>query len=135
MSGGKAERTYLGIRENGINKVFISMRTLETISTKDIFNCTPEERKLIIEEGVEVIMVEAEVFSQRTGETFSTAVNLILQNLYKNIKIADEQENYELSYYLNELTWATLKKIEEINELKRYSQLIQDGIQNPNNYL
>jgi len=111
------------------------MKTIENLSSKDIFSCSVEERQQIIEQGVELLMVEAELFHLRTGESFSAGINLILQNTQRQIKLADENENYELSYYLNELTWAVLKKIEEINELKRNSQLIKDGIQNPNHYL
>ena len=111
------------------------MKTLDNLSTKDIFSCSAQEKQLIIEQGVELLMVEAEIFHLRTGESFSTGINLILQNTQRQIKFEDENENYELSYYLNELTWAVLKKIEEINELKQNNQLVKNGIEKPNHYL
>jgi len=111
------------------------MKTIENISSKDIFSCSVEERQFIIEQGVELFMIEAELFHLKTGQSFSTGLNLILQNTQRQIKLADENENYELSYYLNELTWAVLKKIEEINELKQNNKLTENGIEKPNHYL
>lgn len=89
---------------------------LNELRTKDIFNLTPEERKEVIEQGVDLLLLECQLLSNRTDLTFSKVLNDVMFNIENQKKRALNEENYELVWYYEELTWGVRNKIDEIKK-------------------
>ena len=89
---------------------------LNELRTKDIFNLTPEERKEVIEQGVDLLLLECQLLSNRTDLTFSKVLNDVMFNIENQKKRALTEENYELVWYYEELTWGVRNKIDEIKK-------------------
>lgn len=91
---------------------------LNELRTQDIFNLTPEERKEVIEQGVDLLLLECQLLSNKTDLTFSKVLNDVMFNIENQKKRALNQENYELVWYYEELTWGVRNKIDEIKKEK-----------------
>lgn len=89
---------------------------LNELRTQDIFNLTPEERKEVIEQGVDLLLLECQLLSSRAELTFSKVLNDVMFNIENQKKRALNDENYELVWYYEELTWGVRNKIDEIKK-------------------
>ena len=79
---------------------------LNELHTKDLFNLNLEERKDVVDQGVDLLLMQVKLLSNRTDLTFSKVLNDVMFNIDKNKEEALNTENYELVWYYEELTWA-----------------------------
>jgi len=91
---------------------------LELLETGDLFSLTPEERKQIIQESVEIILTQCDILSKRTNTKLSKVINNVLYNIELNKDIEERNENYELCYYYDELMWGVHNRLEELKKNK-----------------
>jgi hypothetical protein len=91
---------------------------LNELHTKDLFNLNLEERKDVVDQGVDLLLMQVKLLSNRTDLTFSKVLNDVMFNIDKNKEEALNTENYELVWYYEELTWAVRNKIDELKKNK-----------------
>ncbi len=91
---------------------------LNELQTKDLFNLTLEERKEVIEQGVDLLLLECELLSMRTDQTFQKVLNDVMFNITRNKEKALNTENYELVWYYEELTWGVQDRIKKNKKKK-----------------
>lgn len=92
---------------------------LDLIESDDLFSLTPEERKQVIQESVELVLVQCDIISKTTNTKLSKIINKVLYNIELNKNIEEENENYELCYYYDELMWGVHNRLEELKKNKR----------------
>jgi hypothetical protein len=89
------------------------VKNLDEIEHTDIFNIPLETKKILIQNGAEMLWEQCRLTSTFTGEKMSFILNKSLGNLEMRIRELKEEEQYELCYFLNEVIWAVHKKIQD----------------------
>lgn len=90
------------------------LKDWEDIEIEDLFKITREQRVALIEAGVESVIENCQKTSMFTGVKTSKLLSDTLGRLELRVKELAEQEQYEISYYLNELIWGVHRKLAEI---------------------
>lgn len=89
---------------------------IENIDSKDFFSLPVEERKKAIDEGVELLLMNCNKLSKKYGRNLTRVVNETLYNMELNKIIEEQNENYELCYFYDELIWGVHNRLEEIKK-------------------
>lgn len=89
---------------------------LDEIEVSDLFKISTEDRIALIEWGVNNVIENCQKLSKITGEKTSKLLNETLWKYELKVKELAEEEQYELSYYFNELIWGVHRRLEEINK-------------------
>lgn len=90
---------------------------IENIDAKDLFKVDIEIRKRIIESGVEVLLNNAIQTSKTTNMKLSKVLNDTLAAIEFHLEMYKEDENYELCYYMTELQFGLLKRINHAQQI------------------
>jgi septum formation inhibitor-activating ATPase MinD len=85
---------------------------IQDLDIGDLHNMDIETKKAVIDAGVDVLLEEVQLMSVLTEQKKSTILSLLLGNLEKQIQELQNKEQYELCYFLNEIIWATKKKLD-----------------------
>jgi len=85
---------------------------IEDLNIKDLHNMDIETKKAVIDAGVDVLLEQVQLMSVLTEEKKSTILSLMLGNLDNQIKELQNKEEYELCYFINEIIWATQRKLD-----------------------
>jgi hypothetical protein len=84
----------------------------------ELFNLPVQDRKKLIESGVDLLIEQVILLSYKQNKTFLKVINETLFVLDGNIEKEKQNENYELCYYLEELKWGVHRRLEEIKKIK-----------------
>lgn len=87
------------------------MLNLEEVDIEDIFTLSVEDRKKLIEMGAIALLQEIAIFQVITDNNFQKALNMVMDTMERHIKEATKEDNYELSYYLEEVKWQTINHL------------------------
>lgn len=90
----------------------------EEVEIKELFNIPTEDRVALIEWGVDNVIENCQKMSKITGEKTSKLLNETLWRYELKVKELAEEEQYELSYFFNELIWGVHRRIGEIKKNK-----------------
>jgi len=90
----------------------------EDIEIKDLFKISREQRVSLIEAGVDSIIENCQKTSIFTGVKTSKLLSDTLGRLEFKVQELASEEEYELSYYINELIWGVHRKLAEIQKNK-----------------
>jgi hypothetical protein len=91
---------------------------IEKIDSKDLFHLSPEDRRQLITESVELLLVNCSLMSKKYNRNLTKVINETIYNIELNKIIEEENENYELCYFYEELVWGVHNKLEEIKKIK-----------------
>ena len=86
------------------------------IEIVDLFNISTEERVRLVELGIDNVILNCQKLSKATGIKTSKLLNDTLVRFEMRVKEFSQNENYELSYYFNELIWGVHRRINDINK-------------------
>lgn len=91
---------------------------IRDLNTKDLFTLNLDERKDVVEQGVDLLLMQVKLLSNRSEQTFTKVLNDVMFNIGKNKEEALTEENYELVWYYEELSWGVKNKMEELKKDK-----------------
>lgn len=83
------------------------------IQRTDIFNIDVEHKKELIQQSAELFWHQCSLTARLTGEKMGTILSKSLGNLEVRVKELQEEEEYEMCYFLNEVMWATHRMIQD----------------------
>jgi hypothetical protein len=88
------------------------------IETGELFNLPVEDRKKVIDAGVDMLFQQILLTSHITEILPSQLLNNTLANMEEQIKYHTENDNFELCYYFTEVFWETNKRLEDLRKGK-----------------
>jgi len=91
---------------------------VEDLEPGELFNLSVEERKRVIEVGVDVLFQQIIITAQMTETLPSVLLNGTLSSIEEQIKYPQENENVELCYYFTEVFWEVNKRLEDLRKQK-----------------
>jgi hypothetical protein len=91
---------------------------IEDIEVGELFNLPIEDRKKVIEAGVDVLFQQIIITSQMTDILPSQLLNNTLANIEEQIKHHTENDNYEMCYYFTEIFWEANKRLDDLRKEK-----------------
>jgi hypothetical protein len=91
---------------------------VEDLEPGELFNLSVEERKRVIEVGVDVLFQQIIITAQMTETLPSVLLNGTLSSIEEQIKYHQENENFELCYYFTEVFWEANKRLEDLRKQK-----------------
>jgi hypothetical protein len=86
------------------------------IETGELFNLPVEDRKKVIDAGVDMLFQQILLTSQITEILPSQLLNNTLANMDEQIKYHTENDNFELCYYFTEVFWETNKRLDNLRK-------------------
>jgi hypothetical protein len=86
------------------------------IETGELFNLPVEDRKKVIDAGVDMLFQQILLTSQITEILPSQLLNNTLANMEEQIKYHTENDNFELCYYFTEVFWETNKRLDNLRK-------------------
>lgn len=86
------------------------MWDFEDIDVSDLFKLSLDERKMVLEKGIEYFIEQSRIGAIITETSYDTFLDRALWGVEIELERAKEQENYELVWYLNELIWGIHSK-------------------------
>ena len=89
------------------------MNKPEEIQHTEIFNIDVETKKKLIQQSAELFWQQCSLTAHLTGEKMGSIVSKSLGNLEVRVKELQEEEEYEMCYFLNEVMWATHRMIQD----------------------
>jgi len=89
---------------------------VEDIEVGELFNLSIEDRKRVIQAGVDVLFQEIIITAQMTDILPSQLLNNTLANIEQQIKYHTENDNYEMCYYFTEVFWEANKRLEDLRK-------------------
>jgi hypothetical protein len=89
---------------------------VEDIEVGELFNLSVEDRKRVIQAGVDVLFQEIIITAQMTDILPSQLLNNTLANIEQQIKYHTENDNYEMCYYFTEVFWEANKRLEDLRK-------------------
>jgi hypothetical protein len=84
----------------------------------ELFNLSVEDRKKVIDSGVDVLFQSILITAQMTDILPSKLLNNTLVNIEEQIKHHQENDNYEMCYYFTEVFWEANKRLEDLRNKK-----------------
>ena len=91
---------------------------VEDLEAGELFNLSIEDRKKVIEIGVDVLFQQVIITAQMTNMLPSQLLNNTLANIEEQIKYHQENDNFELCYYFTEVFWEDNKRLEDLRKQK-----------------
>jgi len=91
---------------------------INEIEAGELFNLPVEDRKKVIEAGVDMLFQQILLTAQITEILPSQLLNNTLANIEEQIKYHTENDNFELCYYFTEVFWETNKRLEDLRKDK-----------------
>lgn len=89
------------------------MWDFEDIDVSDLFKLSLEDRKMIVEKGLELFIEQSRIGALILEVSVDTFMDKALWRIELELDKAQAQENYELVWYLNELIWGVHSKRNE----------------------
>ena len=89
------------------------MKNLNEIEHTDIFELPVETKKILIDNGADMLWEQCCLSSRLTGEKMSVILSKSLGNLELRIQELQQEEQYELCYFLTEVVWAVHRKVQD----------------------
>jgi hypothetical protein len=89
------------------------MWDFEDIDVSDLFKLSLEDRKMIVEKGLELFIEQSRIGALILEVSVDTFMDKALWRIELELDKAKAQENYELVWYLNELIWGVHSKRNE----------------------
>ena len=89
---------------------------VEDVEVGELFNLPIEDRKKVIEAGVDVLFQQIIITAQMTDILPSKLLNNTLANIEEQIKYHTEKDNYEMCYYFTEIFWEANKRLEDLRK-------------------
>lgn len=89
------------------------MWDFEDIDVSDLFKLSLEDRKMIVEKGLELFIEQSRIGALILEVSVDTFMDKALWRIELELEKAKAQENYELVWYLNELIWGVHSKRNE----------------------
>jgi len=96
----------------------MNSQEVEDLEPGQLFNLSVEDRKKVIEVGVDVLFQQIMITSQMTDMKPSVLMNGTLASIEEQIKYHQENENFELCYYFTEVFWETNKRLDDLRKKK-----------------
>lgn len=87
---------------------------IEKIDIKEVFNLNHEDRTKLIQESMDYLVEMVKVEMVKNNMSFKMGLSYAINNVNKSKQIALENENYELCYIYDEITWNMDQKIKSI---------------------
>ena len=84
--------------------------SIDNVFVKDIFNIKQEDRKKLVDEGVEVFFQQAKIGALILNVSVDSFIDKHLFRLEQLLEDARLKENYEETYYYNEIIWGVHKR-------------------------
>jgi len=81
------------------------MLDFDDVDVSDLFKISLEERKMILEQGINLFIEQARIGALVLNVSVDTFLDKALDRVDLALEKAKENENYELVWYLNELIW------------------------------
>jgi transcriptional accessory protein Tex/SPT6 len=88
------------------------------VEAGELFNLPVEDRKKVIDAGVDMLFQQILLTAQITEVLPSQLLNNTLANMEEQIKYHTENDNFELCYYFTEVFWETNKRLEDLRKGK-----------------
>jgi hypothetical protein len=89
------------------------LKNLDDIDHRALFVLPVEDRKDLIEKGSEMFWRQCEMTSVLTGKGLFRILKQSLDILDFRIQELQEEEEYELCYFLKEVCWETHQRLEK----------------------
>ena len=89
------------------------MLDFDDVDVSDLFKISLEERKMILEQGINLFIEQARIGALVLNVSVDTFLDKALDRVDLALEKAKENENYELVWYLNELIWGVHSKREQ----------------------
>lgn len=89
------------------------MMSFDEIDHSEIFNLPIEIKKEIIDHGAHMVWEQCILSSKLTKEKFSVVLSRTMGALELRIHELQNDEQYELCYYLNEVIWSLHRRIQD----------------------
>lgn len=94
------------------------MGILNNLEEKDLQKLSPEQKKLVINESVDILLDDVIKLAKVMEEKPSKLLNTTLQGIHKQISLQEEQENYEMCWFLNEIMWEIRSRLDKEKQRK-----------------
>lgn len=91
---------------------------IDDIEIDEIFDLTPQERVKVINSGVDLIFQECIISGQMFDVKPSMLLNKVLVKIELQIKESNENENFEMAYFLTEIKWGITNRLDDIRKQK-----------------
>lgn len=91
---------------------------INEVEAGELFNLSVEDRKKVIDVGVDMLFQQILLTAQITEVLPSQLLNNTLANIEEQIKYHTENDNFELCYYFTEVFWETNKRLEDLRKDK-----------------
>lgn len=88
------------------------------VEVEEFFNLPIEDRKKVIELGVDVLFQQILITAQIGNILPSQLLNNTLVSMENQIKYHTENDNFELCYYFTEVFWETNKRLDNLRKNK-----------------
>jgi len=89
------------------------VKNLINVDYRDMFILPLQQRQNLIEQGTDMLWRQSELTSVLTHKNLKSILTDSLMVLDHRIKELEEEEQYELCYYLQEVCWETYKRMEK----------------------
>jgi hypothetical protein len=86
------------------------------LEVEEFFNLSVEDRKKVIELGVDVLFQQILMTAQMTDILPSLLLNNTLASIEEQIKYHTDNDNFELCYYFTEVFWETNKRLDSLRK-------------------
>jgi hypothetical protein len=96
----------------------MNIEEIESLEDGELFNLSVEDRKKVIDSGVDVLFQSVIITAQMTEILPSKLLNDTLANIEEQIKHHQENDNYEMCYYFTEVFWEANKRLEDLRKKK-----------------
>lgn len=88
------------------------------VEVEEFFNLSVEDRKKVIEVGVDTLFQQILITAQMANMLPSQLLNNTLASIEEQIKYHTDNDNFELCYYFTEVFWETNKRLDDLRKNK-----------------
>ena len=94
------------------------MPLLKDLQEQDLKNLTLDEKKVIIGEAVDYIFNDTLRLSKAVDMKASKILNDIMVGLDRQLTKEQQDENYELCFFINEIMWEIRNRLDKLKQNK-----------------
>ena len=94
------------------------MPLLKDLQEQDLKNLTIDEKKVIIGEAVDYIFNDTLRLSKAVDMKASKILNDIMVGLDRQLTKEQQDENYELCFFINEIMWEIRNRLDKLKQNK-----------------
>jgi hypothetical protein len=98
----------------------MNIEDIEDLEAGQLFNLSVEDRKKVIDTGVDVLFQQIFITAQMNDTLPSVLMNGTLAGIEEQIKYHQENDNFELCYYFTEVFWETNKRLDNLRKKNEY---------------